>query len=222
MINNQKAIIIVAGGKGTRMGASLPKQFIRLGSRPILMHTIERFFNYDRSMTIIVVLPKNQQEYWTQLCKDYNFDVPFIIADGGQTRFHSVCNGLSKVTNERWIGVHDGVRPFVSDEVITTCFRVVQSSRAVIPTIGIVETLRKVEEEKSSTLNRDDYRLVQTPQVFDVTLLKEAYQQEYNKKFTDDASVVEALGYDVTLIEGNRENIKVTTPFDLKIGEALL
>lgn len=222
MINNQKAIIIVAGGKGTRMGASLPKQFIRLGSRPILMHTIERFFNYDRSMTIIVVLPKNQQEYWTQLCKDYNFDVPFIIADGGQTRFHSVCNGLSKVTNERWIGVHDGVRPFVSDEVITTCFKVVQSSRAVIPTIGIVETLRKVEEEKSSTLNRDDYRLVQTPQVFDVTLLKEAYQQEYNKKFTDDASVVEALGYDVTLIEGNRENIKVTTPFDLKIGEALL
>lgn len=222
MINNQKAIIIVAGGKGTRMGASLPKQFIRLGSRPILMHTIERFFNYDRSMTIIVVLPKNQQEYWTQLCKDYNFDVPFIIADGGKTRFHSVCNGLSKVTNERWIGVHDGVRPFVSDEVITTCFRVVQSSRAVIPTIGIVETLRKVEEEKSSTLNRDDYRLVQTPQVFDVTLLKEAYQQEYNKKFTDDASVVEALGYDVTLIEGNRENIKVTTPFDLKIGEALL
>lgn len=222
MINNQKAIIIVAGGKGTRMGASLPKQFIRLGSRPILMHTIERFFNYDRSMTIIVVLPKNQQEYWTQLCKDYNFDVPFIIADGGQTRFHSVCNGLSKVTNERWIGVHDGVRPFVSDEVITTCFKVVQSSRAVIPTIGVVETLRKVEEEKSSTLNRDDYRLVQTPQVFDVTLLKEAYQQEYNKKFTDDASVVEALGYDVTLIEGNRENIKVTTPFDLKIGEALL
>lgn len=222
MINNQKAIIIVAGGKGTRMGASLPKQFIRLGSRPILMHTIERFFNYDRSMTIIVVLPKNQQEYWTQLCKDYNFDVPFIIADGGQTRFHSVCNGLSKVTNERWIGVHDGVRPFVSDEVITTCFRVVQSSRAVIPTIGIVETLRKVEEEKSSTLNRDDYRLVQTPQVFDVALLKEAYQQEYDKKFTDDASVVEALGYDVTLIEGNRENIKVTTPFDLKIGEALL
>ena len=222
MSDNQKAIIIVAGGKGTRMGVSLPKQFIRLGGKPILMHTIERFYTYDKQIRIILVLPEDQQDFWKDLCKEYRFDISVDIANGGDTRFHSVLNGIRLLHDEKWVGIHDGVRPFVSYEVIANCFESVQTLKAVIPTIPIVETVRFLKGETSTTVNRDEYCLVQTPQVFCSELLKRAYQQNYNSHFTDDASVVEALGQEVSLISGNRENIKVTTPFDLKIGETLL
>ena len=218
----KKSVLIVAGGKGLRMGGEIPKQFLPVGGKPVLMRTVEAFYQYDSSLDIILVLPREQQEYWRELCKEYSFDISCRIADGGETRFHSVKNGLELV-EEGLVGVHDGVRPFVSREVIARCFDVAEQEHAVIPIIGMIETVRHIAADgKSLTVNRDDYKLVQTPQVFSVSLLKKAYNQPYSSLFTDDASVVEALGETVRLVEGNRENIKLTTPFDLKIAEALL
>ena len=217
----KKYIIIVAGGKGLRMGGDIPKQFLPVCGKPVLMRTLEAFHAYDASMRLILVLPVSQQAYWKQLCEEYQFDLVHEIANGGETRFHSVKNGLALVEEDGLVGVHDGVRPFVSQEVITRCYEEAASLKAVIPVIGVVETVRHLTEEGSETVPRDQYKLVQTPQVFDVTLLRRAYQQEYTDLFTDDASVVEALGEKVYLVEGNRENIKLTTPFDLKLAELL-
>jgi 2-C-methyl-D-erythritol 4-phosphate cytidylyltransferase len=214
-------VIIVAGGKGLRMGSDIPKQFLPIGGKPVLMRTIERFREYSGDLQIILVLPKAQQDYWHQLCEEYHFSVKYMLADGGETRFHSVQNGLALVPNdsEGVVGVHDGVRPFPSVDVIRNCFKTAQEKKAVIPVIPVVETLRHITE---GTKPRGEYRLVQTPQCFDIQLLKAANKQPYNDGFTDDASVVEAFGFDVTLVEGNRENIKITTPFDMTIAEALL
>lgn len=220
----EKYIIIVAGGKGLRMGGEIPKQFIPVGGRPILMRTMEAFVSYDSRMKIILVLPKDQQAYWKQLCEEYGFTLPYLLADGGETRFHSVKNGLDKitVTDEALVGVHDGVRPFVAQEVIARCYETALQEQAVVPVIGVVETVRRIVSQGSVTVNRDEYRLGQTPQVFHLSLLRDAYRQPYEPMFTDDASVVEALGHKVTLVEGNRENIKITTPFDLKVAEVLV
>ena len=217
----KKYIIIVAGGKGLRMGGDIPKQFLPVCGKPVLMRTLEAFHAYDASMRLILVLPVSQQAYWKQLCEEYQFELVHEIANGGETRFHSVKNGLALVEEDGLVGVHDGVRPFVSQEVITRCYEEAASLKAVIPVIGVVETVRHLTEEGSETVPRDQYKLVQTPQVFDVTLLHRAYQQEYTDLFTDDASAVEALGEKVYLVEGNRENIKLTTPFDLKLAELL-
>ena len=217
----KKHIIIVAGGKGLRMGGDIPKQFLPICGKPVLMRTLEAFHAYDASMHLILVLPVSQQAYWKQLCEEYQFDLAHEIADGGETRFHSVKNGLSLVKEDGLVGVHDGVRPFVSQEVIARCYEEALSLKAVIPVIGVVETVRHLTEEGSETVSRDQYKLVQTPQVFDSVLLNQAYQQPYTELFTDDASVVEALGKEVHLVEGNRENIKLTTPFDLKLAELL-
>ena len=170
---------------------------------------------------MILVLPKAQQDYWHQLCEGYHFNVEYMLADGGETRFHSVQNGLALVPNdsEGVVGVHDGVRPFPSVDVIRNCYETARSVKAAIPVVPVVETLRHITK---GTKPRGEYRLVQTPQCFDIQLLKAANKQPYNDGFTDDASVVEAFGFDVTLVEGNRENIKITTPFDMTIAEALL
>jgi 2-C-methyl-D-erythritol 4-phosphate cytidylyltransferase len=217
-------IIIVAGGKGLRMGGEIPKQFLPICGKPILMRTIDRFREYSKEIGIILVLPKAQQDYWKELCLKYpSFNSEGIqIADGGQTRFHSVQNGLNLVPNDAQgvVGVHDGVRPFVSVETIKRCYEAAREVKAVIPVTEVVETLRYTPENKN--VFRGDYRLVQTPQVFDIQLLKEANKQEYKDTFTDDASVVEGIGQKVTMVEGNRENIKITTPFDITIAEALL
>ena len=217
-------IIIVAGGKGLRMGSDIPKQFLPIGGKPVLMRTLERFREYSADLQIILVLPEAQQEYWHQLCKEYHFDVGYTLANGGQTRFHSVQNGLAKVPDDAIgvVGVHDGVRPFPSIEVIRNCYETARQKKAVIPVIPVVETVRHLESEKSKTVPRDEYRLVQTPQTFDIQLLKAANKQPYNDGFTDDASVVESFGYEITLVEGNRENIKITTPYDMKIAEVLI
>jgi 2-C-methyl-D-erythritol 4-phosphate cytidylyltransferase len=217
-------IIIVAGGKGLRMGTDIPKQFLPIGGKPVLMRTLERFREYSAELQIILVLPEAQQEYWHQLCEEYHFDVKYTLANGGQTRFHSVQNGLAKVPDDAQgvVGVHDGVRPFPSIEVIKNCYETARTKKAVIPVIPVVETVRHLEGEKSVTVPRGDYRLVQTPQTFDIQLLKAANRQPYNDGFTDDASVVESYGYEITLVEGNRENIKITTPYDLKIAEVLI
>lgn len=214
-------VLIVAGGKGLRMGSDLPKQFLPIGGKPVLMHTIEAFHHFDRTMKIILVLPQEQQTYWQELCAKHSFVIEHTVVDGGETRFHSVKNGLACV-NSGLVGVHDGVRPFVSPEVIKRCYELAAIKKAVIPVIDVVEIVRHITETGSETVSRNDYKLVQTPQVFDAELLKQAYAQEYTPFFTDDASVVEAMGVSVCLAEGNRENIKITTPFDLKISSALV
>lgn len=214
--------LIVAGGKGLRMGGELPKQFLPIGGKPVLMRTIEAFYAYNPEIQIILVLPVSQQSYWQGLCREHHFAVPHRIADGGETRFHSVKNGLQLVEAPGLVGVHDGVRPFVSREVIARCYTLATEKKAVIPVTDVVETVRHLQGDTSRTVSRDEYKLVQTPQVFDAALLKQAYGQPYSPQFTDDASVVEAWGQPVYLTAGNRENIKITTPFDLKIAAALL
>lgn len=224
--------IIVAGGKGLRMGGDIPKQFLPIAGMPVLMRTILRFREALPEVNIILVLPKSQQDYWKNLCQQYQFNVGYQLADGGQTRFHSVQNGLALIPDnaDGVVGVHDGVRPFVSVETIRRCYEEARNSKAVVPVIPVVETLRKIDIENravanpqlSHTVPRDEYRLVQTPQCFDIQLLKAANRQPYCDAFTDDASVVEAYGQAVTLVDGNRENIKITTPFDLIIAESIL
>ena len=217
----RKHVIIVAGGKGLRMGGDIPKQFLPVHGKPVLMRTLEAFYAYDPSIHIILVLPVSQQAYWKELCRGFNFELSHDIADGGETRFQSVKNGLELVEGEGLVGVHDDVRPFVSQDVMVRCYKEALEKKAVIPVIGVVETVRHLIDEGSVTVPRDQYKLVQTPQVFDASLLRRAYGQEYTDFFTDDASVVEALGEKVYLVEGNRENIKLTTPFDLKLAEVL-
>ncbi|MCM0386245.1 2-C-methyl-D-erythritol 4-phosphate cytidylyltransferase [Bacteroides fragilis] len=218
-----RTALIVAGGKGLRMGSELPKQFLPIGGKPVLMHTLEAFHRFDKRMQLILVLPWEQQGVWRELCETHGFNIRHEIADGGETRFHSVKNGLALINGiGGMVGVHDGVRPFVSQEVIARCFREAAVRKAVIPVIDVVETVRHLTGSGSETVNRNDYKLVQTPQVFDADLLRRAYEQEFTPFFTDDASVVEAMGVPVHLVEGNRENIKITTPFDLKVASALL
>lgn len=217
----KKYAIIVAGGKGLRMGTEVPKQFLPIGGKPVLMRTLEAFHAYDAAMDLIVVLPVDQQAYWDGLCHDRGFAVPHRVADGGATRFHSVRNGLALVGDDGLVAVHDGVRPFVAREVIEACFCEADLRGAVVPVTDVVETVRRVTPEGSVTVNRADYKLVQTPQVFRTALLKRAYRQPYSERFTDDASVVEAMGVSVALVPGNRENIKITTPFDIRVAEAL-
>jgi 2-C-methyl-D-erythritol 4-phosphate cytidylyltransferase len=247
-------VIIVAGGKGLRMGSDIPKQFLPIGGKPVLMRTIERFREYSSDLQIILVLPKAQQDYWKELCKEYDFPLPattplpqsmeagrdgeanllpqsgeagrglYWLANGGETRFHSVQNGLALIPDdaEGVVGVHDGVRPFPDIDVIRNCYETARTAKAVIPVIPVVETVRHLENEGSTTVPRGDYRLVQTPQTFDIQLLMAANRQPYNDGFTDDASVVESYGYAITLVEGNRENIKITTPYDITVAEAIL
>lgn len=218
----KRTALIVAGGKGLRMGGDLPKQFLPIGGKPVLMHTLEAFHRFDSAIELILVLPEEQQPYWKQLCDKHRFTIRHLIAAGGETRFHSVKNGLALVAEPEIVAVHDGVRPFVSQEVIRRCYDRAVTKKAVIPVVDVVETVRRITGSGSCTVNRDDYKLVQTPQVFDAELLKQAYAQDFMPSFTDDASVVEALGVPVCLVEGNRENIKITTPFDLKVAAALL
>jgi len=218
----KRQVIIVAGGKGLRMGGDIPKQFLPVNGKPVLMRTLETFYRFDSEMKIILVLPCEQQSYWAELCEKYNFQIPYLLANGGDTRFHSVMNGLLLTDDDGFIGVHDGVRPFVSPDVISSCFDAAATFEAAIPVIDVVETVREVEDNGDSvTVDRNKYKLVQTPQVFSASLLKRAYTQDYSPKFTDDASVVEAMGVKVSLVKGNRENIKITTPFDLVVASAL-
>lgn len=219
----KKNVIIVAGGKGLRMGNDLPKQFIPIGGKPVLMRTIEAFYRFDQDINIILVLPVSHQDYWKSLCEEYNFSIEHVIANGGETRFHSVKNGLALVTNGL-VGVQDGVRPFGSVEMIKRCFDAAEEEfPAVIPVIDSTDSLREVvDEDKSRIVDRSKIRLVQTPQVFDVNVLKKAYQTDFKETFTDDASVVEAMGVNVHLVKGEVTNIKITTPLDLKIGELII
>lgn len=219
-------VVIVAGGKGTRMGGDLPKQFLPLEGKPLLMRTIERFYEYSHELNIIVVLHHDMQDYWRELCKKYHFSIPHKVADGGATRFESSKSGLSLIPDNEdgAVAFHDGVRPFVSKDVIAHCFDMAHEEYTAVPVMPVVETLRHVDDRDGSsfTVDRKMYRSVQTPQVFDISLAKQAFNQPDRKTFTDDASVIESLGVRVNTVEGNRENIKITTPFDMKIAEVLI
>ena len=221
----ERYAILVAGGKGLRMGGDIPKQFLPVGGKPVLMRTVEVFRQAYPDIHIILVLPVSQQDYWRQLCQEYRFDVPVQVADGGETRFHSVSNGLKLIPDDAdgVVGVHDGVRPFVAVETVRRCYEEAVEKGAVVPVISVVETVRQLRKDGTSvTVPRDEYKLVQTPQTFRISLLKEAYRQPYTSFFTDDASVVEAMGKPVYLVEGNRENIKITTPADIRFVNGLL
>ncbi len=218
----KKFVIIVAGGSGTRMGTEIPKQFLELHGKPVLMHTIQVFYNYDPECELILVLPSSQQEYWAGLCLKHGFSLPHQIVSGGETRFYSVRNGLEQVTGEGIVFIHDGVRPLVRRETIDRCFETAWKNGNAIPVLAVNESLRKLEGGKNIAVDRSLYFSIQTPQTFRSEQIREAFRQDFDPAFTDDASVAERAGFSVNLVEGNRENIKITNPTDLILASAFL
>lgn len=222
----ERFAILVAGGQGLRMGGNVPKQFMLLDGRPVLMRTIDRFREVFPDIHIIVVLPRGQHDHWHDLCRKHRLEGTCQTAEGGDTRFHSVLNGLRAIpqeVSEGLVGVHDGVRPFVSRDTLLACYSEAARSGTAVPVTPVVETLRHLLPDGGSvTVPRADYRLVQTPQVFRLGLLRRAYAQPFTPRFTDDASVVEAMGEHITLVEGNRDNIKLTTPADLLLARGIM
>lgn len=221
-MNKERYAIIVAGGRGLRMGGELPKQFLPLGGKPVLMRTLEIF--EGEVNRIILVLPEDHIPFWQELCQRYHFTLPHTVALGGETRFHSVRSGLSHLPQEGLVAVHDGVRPLVSRVLIRRSFEEAERSGAALPACPVTDSLRlRQDEGKSEAVDRSRYVAVQTPQTFDLGRLQQAYEQAYSPLFTDDASVYEAesLG-SITLIDGEATNIKLTTPRDLLLAELLL
>jgi 2-C-methyl-D-erythritol 4-phosphate cytidylyltransferase len=218
--------IIVAGGSGTRFGAELPKQFLELGGKPILMRSIEAFANSGNCpVDVIVTLPSDQMDLWQRLCDRYGFDVPHRVVPGGETRWHSVKHALDSmgdVNEVDIIAVHDGVRPMVTADVICRTIAAARRDGAAIPVVALNDSVRQVVGEASHALDRSTLRAVQTPQAFDARLLLDAYSLPYQPTFTDDASVVEQLGHPITLVEGDPHNLKITRPMDLALAEYLL
>jgi 2-C-methyl-D-erythritol 4-phosphate cytidylyltransferase len=215
-------VVIVAGGSGKRMGMDTPKQFLELAGRPVLMHTIERFREFNESIEIITVLPENQLRFWTELQKKYSFDVPHTLVKGGSKRFISVRHGLEFVNAPGLVAIHDGVRPLVRIETIQRCFETAEKYGNAIPVVSPADSLRFEDEESSVPVNRMKVKQVQTPQVFDAAKIKQAYLQDFDPSFTDDATVLEKTGEKIHLVDGNRENIKITNPEDLFIAQTLL
>lgn len=222
MTDVKKYIIVVAGGRGIRMGGDKPKQFLPLADSTVLMHTLDRMAVAVPDAVLILALPADWQEEWRRLCRQYNYNRPHTVVDGGATRFHTVTNALTLVPNDALVAIHDGVRPLVACEVVQNAFEVAAKMGAAIPVVPVVDSLRCLHGAASCAVNRSSYKSVQTPQVFRSTLLKAAYATEFRDEFTDDASVYEAAGHVVTLIDGNRENIKVTVPQDIALAEIIL
>jgi 2-C-methyl-D-erythritol 4-phosphate cytidylyltransferase len=218
----KRFVIIVAGGSGERMKSPLPKQFIEIKGKPVLMHTIETFYGFDNSISIVVVLPADQIGYWKDVCIKGDFSIPHDLVAGGETRFGSVKNGLDVIPDNVLVAIHDGVRPFVNSETIGRCFCEAEKYGNAIPCISVNDTVRRVDNYNSFIIDRLNLRLIQTPQVFLSGLIKESFNQPYLPDFTDDASVFEKSGGNVHLVEGNRENIKITDPFDLFLAEFLI
>jgi 2-C-methyl-D-erythritol 4-phosphate cytidylyltransferase len=216
----KKNVIIVAGGKGLRMSAEVPKQFILLKNKPLLMHTIETFYNFDTQIKIILVLPKEHIKFWQELCQKHHFKINCTVVKGGTERFFSVKNGLELIEDNSVVAIHDGVRPFVSRETLKNCFETAEKLGNAVPVLMLNESVRWVEDGKNSHINRANLRIVQTPQIFRSEILKTAFLQDFNENFTDDASVAEAFGEQINLVDGNIENIKITANFDLKIAKS--
>ncbi len=215
------SVIVTAGGIGARMGSDLPKQFLNLAGRPVLMHTIEAFHRFDPEAEILLTLPQDWKSFWLELVAEHSFTTFHHIVEGGKERFHSIKNALVHCTGDL-IAVHDGVRPLVDQETIKRTVQAAQEFGQAIPVIPVKDTIRKIVGNTSKTVNRQDYVLVQTPQCFHAEIINEAYEQLYHSNFTDDASVIESLGRTIHLVLGNEANIKITAPIDLYIAEALL
>lgn len=217
----QKYAIIVSGGSGTRMQSELPKQFLELAGKPILMHTISAF--YFDEIQITLVLPADQLTLWNSLCAQHNFSVPHTIVAGGATRFNSVKNGLDSITDESGlVAIHDGVRPLIKRETILNSFKVAENTGNAIVSVACKDSLRRTSGQENTAVDRADYQLIQTPQTFQISLIKAAFKADYQPTFTDDASVLEQHGLKINLIEGDYRNIKITTPEDLIVAESLL
>ncbi|MGC3947171.1 MAG: 2-C-methyl-D-erythritol 4-phosphate cytidylyltransferase [Chryseolinea sp.] len=235
-MHSKEVAIIVAGGKGLRLPGDLPKQFIEIGGLPVLMHTVNAFRTYDASMDIILVLPQAEISLWEELCQKHPFNRNVIVCPGGSSRFESVKNGLSHVSGPGLVAVHDGVRPLITPDVIGASFDIARKHRSAVASVPLKESIRQVESSPSATsfssaelsdqrsvaLDRTRFRLMQTPQTFDIGLLKSAYASAKGDSFTDDASVVESAGHAVVLYDGSYENIKITTPEDLMLAEAII
>ena len=217
------AVVIVAGGTGLRMGADVPKQFLPLAKKPMLMHTIERFYEFDSSIQIVVVLHPDYFTLWNDLCREYNFNIACELVAGGSTRFDSVKRGLTLVPNSKIVGIHDAARPFVTKELIAESYHTAQQEQCgVIPVVDEKNSLREVIGDMHQPLDRERVKIVQTPQVFPAHLIKEAYKVNYNPLFTDDATVAENSNIVVKLMQGDDANIKVTTMSDVHYASYLL
>ena len=215
-------VIIVAAGSGSRMKTGVLKQFLELCGKPVLIHSIEAFTNVYEEINVVVILPETHIDFWLELCHRHKFTLPHRVAKGGSTRFQSVKNGLSLVTGDGLVAIHDGVRPLVSRQTINNCFNDAAKYDCAIPVLPVIDSVRDVSGQTSRMLDRSVLRLIQTPQVFDISLLKKAYEQDDSLKFTDDASVFEQAGHTIHLTEGNAENIKITEKKDLLVADALL
>jgi len=214
--------LIVAGGKGTRIKSKLPKQFLELNGTPILMHTLEAFYRYSPTITVVLVLPEDDFATWNDLCKKYNFTKPIILQKGGETRFQSVKNGLEKINGPGLVAIHDGVRPLVSEDIIGASFRLAAVHQSAVAAVRLKESIRMTDQDNTKAMDRSRFRLIQTPQTFSIDLIKQAYLLKEDPTMTDDASVVEKLGHTISLFEGSYENIKITTAEDLIVAKALL
>ena len=214
--------LIVAGGKGTRIKSLMPKQFIELRGLPVLMHTIRAFYDYNSTITIILVLPADDFPTWAALCKKHQFIHPLILQEGGDSRFQSVKKGLEKIEGDGLVAIHDGVRPLVHADSIAASFRLAAIHQSAVAAVRLKESIRMTDQDHTRAMDRSQFRLIQTPQTFRVNLIKEAYQIKEDASLTDDASVAERSGHVISLFEGSYENIKITTAEDLVIAEALL
>ncbi|MEY4931439.1 MAG: hypothetical protein RI909_2163 [Bacteroidota bacterium] len=221
-MNTKEYALIVAGGKGTRIKTKLPKQFLELKGKPILLHTIEAFYRYSEKIEIILVLPEDDFEIWETICKKFNFNKPIVLQKGGETRFQSVKNGLSKIAGPGLVAIHDGVRPLVSEDIIGASFHLAAVHQSAVAAVRLKDSIRMTDQDNTKAVDRSRFRLIQTPQTFDIALIKQAYEMKEDASLTDDASVAERSGHVISLFEGSYENIKITTPEDLIVAEALL
>ncbi|MCX7861904.1 MAG: 2-C-methyl-D-erythritol 4-phosphate cytidylyltransferase [Bacteroidales bacterium] len=218
----KKAVIIAAGGHGIRMGLEKPKQFLIIHNKPLLVHTLEVFKKYDDSIDIVLVLPSQFMDYWNELIMKYPQNANCKIVVGGETRYHSVKNGLSMLTDQELIAVHDSVRPLIDGRFIEYLFNTARDKGSAIPVFPAIDTIREITDSGSRVLNRSNIFTVQTPQVFKREWLEQAYQQPYNNQITDDSMLVEMAGFKLTFVNGLKYNIKLTTPEDVIIIESLL
>jgi len=221
-MNSKEYALIVAGGKGTRIRSKLPKQFLELNGLPILMHTIHAFFRYSENVSVVLVLPEDDFETWAALCKKHGFTKKLTLQKGGDTRFQSVKNGLEKIEEDGLVAIHDGVRPLVSEDIIGASFRLAAVHQSAVAAVRLKESIRMTDQDNTKAMDRSRFRLIQTPQTFQVSLIKKAYQIKDDPSLTDDASVAERAGHVISLFEGSYENIKITTQEDLVVAEALL
>ncbi len=222
MSSTAKYAVVVAGGSGQRMGAKIPKQFLELKGRPVLMHTVEAFYQYPEKIEIILVLPEEHTKSWEALCNRYNFNLPVTLQHGGASRFQSVKNGLSAIDGDGLVAIHDGVRPLIDTATIRRSFEIAQKHHSAVASVPLKDSIREMSENNSKSVDRSKFRIVQTPQTFKLSLIKQAYQQAQNDDFTDDASVWEAAGHTVRLFEGSEKNLKITTIRDLMVAEMLM